>query len=92
MLGWAFINNSDDARNPSSEPYRNLLLEDGAEVMVHDPNVLNHLGVETSPEVSKVVKDVDVAIVFTGYKNYFEIDPAGLQQRTGQNYRRLKGR
>ncbi|MFY1111925.1 MAG: UDP binding domain-containing protein [Methanosarcinaceae archaeon] len=80
------MNNSDDARNPSSEPYRNLLLEDVAEVMVYDPNVLNHLGAETSPEISKVVKDADVAIVFTGYKNYFEIDPAGLQQLTGQKH------
>jgi UDP-N-acetyl-D-mannosaminuronic acid dehydrogenase len=27
ILGWAFINNSDDARNPPSEPYRDLLID-----------------------------------------------------------------
>ena len=37
---WAFISNSDDARNLPSEPYRDLLLDAGCEVMVHDPHVL----------------------------------------------------
>lgn len=31
MLGWAFINDSDDVRNTPSEPYRDLCLEVGAE-------------------------------------------------------------
>jgi UDP-N-acetyl-D-mannosaminuronic acid dehydrogenase len=29
ILGWAFIANSDDARNPPSEPFRDLLLDAG---------------------------------------------------------------
>lgn len=27
ILGWAFLNNSDDARNPPYEPYREMLLD-----------------------------------------------------------------
>ena len=42
MLGWAFINDSDDARNPPSEPYRDMVLEAGAELKVHDPHVLSY--------------------------------------------------
>ncbi len=30
LLGWAFIRNSDDARNTPAEPYRDLLLDAGA--------------------------------------------------------------
>ncbi len=27
ILGWAYLNNSDDARNPPSKPYREMLLD-----------------------------------------------------------------
>ena len=53
--GWAFISNSDDARNPPSEPYRDLLLDAGCEVMVHDPHVLEYPCVDIVHELSDVV-------------------------------------
>ncbi|WP_135613066.1 nucleotide sugar dehydrogenase [Methanococcoides sp. AM1] len=84
ILGWAFINDSDDARNPPSEPYRNLLLEDGAEVSVHDPHVLNYPGVEIIKDLDKVVKDADVIAIMTGHSGYFELGPKQLKQLTGK--------
>jgi UDP-N-acetyl-D-mannosaminuronic acid dehydrogenase len=86
ILGWAFINDSDDARNAPSEPYREMLLEAGAEVRVHDPHVLKYPGVEISQELSEVVEDADAVVIFTGHKNYFELDPAGLKQLTAQEH------
>ena len=46
LLGWAFINDSDDARNTPAEPFRDAALAAGAEVAVHDPWV----DPETSPD------------------------------------------
>jgi len=37
LLGWAFINDSDDARNTPAEPFRDAAIAAGAEVAVHDP-------------------------------------------------------
>ncbi|KGK99568.1 NDP-N-acetyl-D-galactosaminuronic acid dehydrogenase [Methanococcoides methylutens] len=84
ILGWAFLNDSDDARNPPSEPYRDLLLEDGAEVLVHDPHVLSYPNVEIIKDLNKVVKDADVIAIMTGHSGYFELGPEQLKQLTGK--------
>ena len=55
ILAGAFLNNSDDARNPPSEPYRDMLLEAGCDVMVHDPHVLEYSGVSIMHELDDVV-------------------------------------
>jgi UDP-N-acetyl-D-mannosaminuronic acid dehydrogenase len=74
ILGWAFINNSDDARNPPSEPFRNLLIDSGCKVDVHDPYVLEYPGVPISQELSEVVKNADATAIFTGHDEYFNIN------------------
>jgi len=38
ILGQAFLNNSDDTRNPPSEPYREMLLNARCEVGLYDPH------------------------------------------------------
>jgi len=84
ILGWAFINDSDDARNPPSEPYRDLLIKNGAEVAVHDPHVLNYPDVEISKDLLSVLKDADVVAIMTGHFDYFKLDPLQLKEQTGQ--------
>ncbi|WP_091690604.1 nucleotide sugar dehydrogenase [Methanococcoides vulcani] len=84
ILGWAFINDSDDARNPPSEPYRDLLVNGGAEVLVHDPHVLNYPGVEIIKDLDKVVEGADVIAIMTGHSGYFELGPEQLKQLTGK--------
>ena len=73
MLGWAFIRDSDDARNTPSEPYRDLCLKAGATVTVHDPYVVNYPGVEISDDLEKVVKDADAVVVLAGHSAYFNV-------------------
>ncbi|MCD4702851.1 MAG: nucleotide sugar dehydrogenase, partial [Methanosarcinaceae archaeon] len=85
LLGWAFINDSDDARNPPSEPYRDLLIEAGAEVMVHDPHVLDYPGVEIVTDLDTVVADADVVAVMTGHSEYFELEPSTLRKSMGKD-------
>jgi len=77
ILGWAFLNNSDDARNPPSEPYRDLLIGAGCEVMVHDPHVLEYPGVSIIHELDGVVTGADVVAVLTGHNEYFGLDARG---------------
>ena len=50
--GLGILANFDDARNPPSEPYRDLLLDAGCEVAVHDPHVLEYPGVDIFHELS----------------------------------------
>ncbi|MDK2940436.1 MAG: UDP-N-acetyl-D-mannosaminuronic acid dehydrogenase [Methanolobus sp.] len=84
LLGWAFINDSDDARNPPSEPYRDLLIEAGAEVRVHDPHVLNYPDVEIEKDLDSVIKDADVVAIMTGHAEYFELQPSVLKESMGK--------
>lgn len=84
MLGWAFINDSDDARNPPSETYRDLLLDAGAKVTVHDPHVLSYPEVELYRDIDEVVRGADCIAVMTAHSNYFDLDPVRIKELTGQ--------
>jgi UDP-N-acetyl-D-mannosaminuronic acid dehydrogenase len=85
MLGWAFINDSDDARNPPSEPYRDMAIEAGAQVMVHDPHVLQYPEVEIHKDIGKVLKGADAVVIFTGHKEYFGLKSDRIRQLTGRD-------
>lgn len=84
MLGWAFLNDSDDARNPPSELYRDLALAAGCEVKVHDPHVLHYPGLEIHANIDEVLTGADVVVVFTGHKQYFGLTPAEIKQKMGK--------
>ncbi|MEZ5336525.1 MAG: UDP binding domain-containing protein [Methanolobus sp.] len=84
MLGWAFINDSDDARNPPSEPFRDIVIDAGAEIMVHDPHVLNYPDVEIHKNMEEVISGSDVVVIFTGHKEYFSLKPEDVKKLTGQ--------
>lgn len=84
ILGWAFIRNSDDARNPPSEPYRNLLIKSGCKVNVHDPYVMEYPGVSISHELSGVLKGADVLAILTGHNEYSKLDAGALKRLMGK--------
>jgi len=80
ILGcWAFISNSDDARNPRSETFRDLLVDEGCRVGVHDSYVLEYPGVDISHELSDVVKGADMVAILTGHDEYFSLDAGGVE-------------
>ena len=80
-----FINKPDDVRNPSSEPYRDLLLKAGCSVTVHDPHVLEYPDMAISHGLSDVVKGADVVAILTGHDEYFGLDAGTLKRLMGQN-------
>jgi UDP-N-acetyl-D-mannosaminuronic acid dehydrogenase len=84
MLGWAFIRDSDDARNTPSEPYRNLCLKAGATVMVHDPYVVNYPGIEILDDLEKVVRDADAVVVLAGHSAYLNLKADWIKEVTGK--------
>ncbi len=86
MLGWAFIKDSDDARNTPSEPYRDLCLKAGADVYVHDHYVVNYPGVEISDDLEEVVKGADAVVILAGHSAYFDVKADWLKKLTGKTH------
>ncbi len=86
MLGWAFIRDSDDARNTPSEPYMDLCLKAGASVAVHDPYVVNSSEVEISGNLEKIVKDADAVVILAGHSAYFDVKADWVKKLTGKKH------
>jgi len=80
ILGWAFINDSDDARNTPSETYRGLLLEAGAQVKVHDPHVMEYPSMPISHDIKKVLSNVDAIAIFAGHKEYKKLEARTVKE------------
>lgn len=79
ILGWAFLKNSDDARNTPSELYRELALIAGAKVDVHDPYVREYLRVTISNDLNEVLHGSDVVVIFTGHNQYATLTPVNFK-------------
>ena len=84
ILGWAFLQNTDDTRNTPSEPYRELLLAGGAEVAIHDPYVDRYPGVSVSQDLREVVSGADAIAILTPHKQYRALGPAELRAWSGK--------
>lgn len=89
LLGWAFLNDSDDARNTPAEPFYQAAIAAGAEVRIHDPWV----DPETAPDVPEgaditrdldsVLAGADVVVIFAGHKEYRVLVPVEVKKLCG---------
>ena len=86
LLGWAFIQNSDDTRNTPAEPYFGALREAGAEVRVHDPYVDAYPGIEVSHDLEGTLAGADAIVVFTAHYHYASLDPAQVKELSGEKH------
>ncbi|HOI12523.1 MAG TPA: UDP binding domain-containing protein, partial [Methanoculleus sp.] len=86
LLGWAFIQNSDDTRNTPAEPYLVAMEEAGAEVRVHDPFVDEYPGMEVSHDLDATLAGADVVTIFTGHHHYASLDPARVKELSGKEH------
>ena len=86
ILGWAFINDSDDARNTPAEAYRDLILKDGAKVNVHDPYVLDYPGVPISHDIREVLSGADVVAIFAGHTQYKALTAETVKALSGMDH------
>jgi len=86
LLGWAFLSNSDDTRNTPSEPFRDLLLKEGASVSVHDPYVADYPGVPIVPFVEEALEGADAIVIFAGHHQYHTLQAPVLKQLSGKKH------
>jgi len=84
LLGWAFIANSDDARNTPSEIYHDHMQRQGAEIVVHDPCVEQYPGVTIHKDLIAVLEDTSAVAIFTGHSEYRALDPVKMRSLTGK--------
>jgi len=69
VLGYAYLENSDDTRNSPSEALVAQLQELGAEVVVHDPYVAGYQG-----DLKGVVQGCDAVVVMVAHDVYRALD------------------
>jgi UDP-N-acetyl-D-mannosaminuronic acid dehydrogenase len=86
LLGWSFLANSDDTRNTPSEPYRDLLLKEGAKVSVHDPYVAEYPGVPLVPFVEEALEGADAVVIFAGHHQYRTLQAPVLKNLSGRKH------
>lgn len=86
MLGWAFIANSDDARDPPSETFRDLAIEAGATVAVHDAWVESYPGITIEHDLESVIKNADAVVIFTGHNAYKNLTPPVVKSLCGKDH------
>jgi UDP-N-acetyl-D-mannosaminuronic acid dehydrogenase len=86
LLGWAFLANTDDARNTPSEPFRDILTDAGAEVVIHDPYVTQDPTVSIKTDLKEVIRGADAIAVFTAHKEYRTLNPIQIKSLTGLDH------
>jgi UDP-N-acetyl-D-mannosaminuronic acid dehydrogenase len=75
VLGYAYLENSDDTRNSPTIPLVEDLKQAGAEVVIHDPFVQ-----EYNVPLKTVLKSSDCVVVMVGHDQYREIDLLMLKE------------
>ncbi|MBN2389241.1 MAG: nucleotide sugar dehydrogenase [Anaerolineae bacterium] len=74
VLGYAYLEDSDDTRNSPSKVLIAALRERGAEVVVHDPYVAEYQG-----DVYAMAEGSDAVVVMVGHTDYKAFDLAALK-------------
>ena len=69
VMGYAYLEDSDDARNSPSEGLVNTLKERGAEVVVHDPFVSPYQG-----NIYECAAGCDAAVLMVAHSEYKHLD------------------
>ena len=73
VLGFSYLENSDDTRNSPSEALSSRLREMGYEVVIHDPFVGMYRG-----EVTDVLRGSDCAVLMVAHAAYRRLDLASV--------------
>ena len=81
VLGAAFKPDSDDVRDSPALDIAQMLAGAGANVRVHDPKALDNAAkrfpeLVMCPDVTDALRDADVVLHLTEWKQYRELDPA----------------
>jgi UDP-N-acetyl-D-mannosaminuronic acid dehydrogenase len=73
ILGFAFLENSDDERNTPTMPLYHLLEKDLNELIIHDPHIKQYENYPITTDLDKVLKNKDAVILVTKHREYYEL-------------------
>jgi UDP-N-acetyl-D-mannosaminuronic acid dehydrogenase len=79
ILGYAFLENSDDTRNTPSRPLYDSLHEAG-EVIIHDPYVRDFDGANNTKNLKEALEGSDCLAIITKHNEYFNIELSWLKE------------
>ncbi len=74
VMGYAYLEDSDDTRNSPSETLLRRLGELGAQAVIHDPYVREYQG-----DLLQMARGCDAALVMVKHRAYTQIDLAALK-------------
>jgi len=75
VMGYAYLEDSDDTRNSPSEKLVNRLKELGIEIVIHDPYLSGYQG-----DIFVMAKGCDAAVVMVRHSQYKQMDLVSLQE------------
>ena len=79
VLGYAFLENSDDARNTPTVTLLEELRRRGAAVRVHDPYISKNEDIKIEPDMEAAIRDCDAVVLMTKHDQYRELTPDRLK-------------
>jgi len=79
ILGYAFLENSDDPRNSPTIPLVKELKKRGVTYIIHDPYITNDEGFKIEQNLYTAVKDCDAIVLMTKHDEYKSINPEKLK-------------
>ena len=79
VLGYAFLENSDDPRNTPTVPFVKELEKRGAKYKIHDPYIKNDNGYQIEQVLDTALKDCNAVVLMTKHDEYKSINPEKLK-------------
>jgi UDP-N-acetyl-D-mannosaminuronic acid dehydrogenase len=79
VLGYAFLENSDDSRNTPTIPLLEELKKRGAKYKIHDPYVKENDGYKVEQDIDATLKGCDAVVLMTKHDTYSDITPEQLK-------------
>ena len=73
MLGFAYLENSDDSRNTPALPLFNLLSGECKQISIHDPHINEYEDLPITDDLVEALRDSDCVILVTKHKEYHEL-------------------
>jgi UDP-N-acetyl-D-mannosaminuronic acid dehydrogenase len=73
IMGYSYLEDSDDTRNSPSETLVNRLTSEGAEVLIHDPYVPNY-----DSDLFEKLRGRDAAVVMVKHQSYLKLNLAQI--------------
>jgi UDP-N-acetyl-D-mannosaminuronic acid dehydrogenase len=81
VLGYAFLENSDDSRNTPTVPFLKELEKRGAKYKIHDPYIKDtDECYRIEPDIDTALRDCDALVLMTKHDEYKAIMLAKLQK------------